>query len=347
MDKKGISRWMVWCSVTLTCSLLFYQALDKVVFLYGNIYLEDLYFESDAIEPSLITGMSILCLVLLVYLTFKVRVRGEALIDKRVSKDHLKSVKSRSSLESVDAVVNGLRERAIRLRQMSYLILVLLIFLLATGFLTFTRAEKTASLATSEVERLLENQRLEEDKLRNLQNYQDQLIDDSDRNFPDIGSNQNSDSKSVSDRERLWGTIKEIGEEIERKKKVIESVSSRISTQETPILGESAARFALSLLSTKIGAVLLLVFGAQILVSLYRYILKLAAFSDSRADVLQLITEKELVEEKLSIFLSSDQIEFVAKAETPSKQALKMAKDFFEVLNQNTSSHDGKNSNKS
>jgi hypothetical protein len=49
------------------------------------------------------------------------------------------------------------------------------------------------------------------------------------------------------------------------------------------------SRCALSLLSTKIAAVALLVFGVPILVGLYRYTAKLATFCESRADLLQLL----------------------------------------------------------
>jgi hypothetical protein len=45
---------------------------------------------------------------------------------------------------------------------------------------------------------------------------------------------------------------------------------------------------------TRTGAVLLLVFGAQVLINFYRYNLRLAAFYDSRADALELLGDGEL-----------------------------------------------------
>ena len=65
--------------------------------------------------------------------------------------------------------------------------------------------------------------------------------------------------------------------------------------------------FLVSTLSTKIGSVLLLIFLVQLLSNLYRYNLRLASFSDSRADFLQLLDPSmSLSGEALAAILSAE-----------------------------------------
>ena len=207
---------------------------------------------------------------------------------------------------------------------MGNLILVLLVYVLMLGFTTFTGAEKTASIASSEVERLLELQKREEEELANLKNYRRGLMG-VDR-FRD-----ESKEPSLIDEKQI-NYVQELSDRIDRLKSSIDAISTKISEPNSDLQKDSPFNFALSLLSTKIGAVLLLVFGAQILVSLYRYTLRLASFSDSRADALILHSDKDLDSEKLKEFLNSDQIEFVNRAEAPTKQAVNIARDFLGII---------------
>lgn len=74
----------------------------------------------------------------------------------------------------------------------------------------------------------------------------------------------------------------------------------------------------LSTTITRIGAVLLLIFGVQILIGFYRYNLKLAAFYDARADALELLDENSLsdIQSVVEAF-SPDKIEIGKSPATP------------------------------
>jgi hypothetical protein len=78
-----------------------------------------------------------------------------------------------------------------------------------------------------------------------------------------------------------------------------------------PAFSREPLSFALSLLSQKIGAVALLLFGLQILVSLYRYTAKLADLCESRADFLQVLPEDAAASvDVLKAALLDDRVDF-------------------------------------
>ena len=78
---------------------------------------------------------------------------------------------------------------------------------------------------------------------------------------------------------------------------------------------------------TRIGAVLLLIFGVQVLINFYRYSLRLAAFYESRADAIELLDDSSL-ESLGSIVtcLSPDLIDFGKAPNTPTQEILELAK---------------------
>jgi len=77
---------------------------------------------------------------------------------------------------------------------------------------------------------------------------------------------------------------------------------------------------------TRIGAVLLLIFGAQVLINFYRYNLRLAAFYDSRADAIELLGEGSIGDLlQLVSSLSPDQLEMGKIPKTPSQEVVELA----------------------
>jgi hypothetical protein len=81
--------------------------------------------------------------------------------------------------------------------------------------------------------------------------------------------------------------------------------------------------YLVSSLSQRVGAVLLLVFLVQILVSLYRYNVRLAAFLDARADALELsATTTYKLPEIVAIF-GSEHVDFGKLPSTPMEQLRK------------------------
>ena len=81
----------------------------------------------------------------------------------------------------------------------------------------------------------------------------------------------------------------------------------------------------LNTIVARIGAVLLLIFGAQILIGFYRYNLKLAAFYDARADAIELLAGDSL--ENLPAIvatLSADQIDMGKSPKSPTEEAARL-----------------------
>jgi hypothetical protein len=88
----------------------------------------------------------------------------------------------------------------------------------------------------------------------------------------------------------------------------------------------------ISTIATRAGAVLILMFLVQILVTLYRYNVRLANFYDGRADALELMSSAEEKRfETLVRTISGDTIEFGKIPKTPTEQAILLATKFLEV----------------
>ena len=72
---------------------------------------------------------------------------------------------------------------------------------------------------------------------------------------------------------------------------------------------------------------MLLLFLVQIFVSLYRYNIKMAAFHDSRADVLLMLPDfSSLTFEQLSKIAFSDDMDFTTQERSPTEHAVELAK---------------------
>ena len=85
----------------------------------------------------------------------------------------------------------------------------------------------------------------------------------------------------------------------------------------------------------RIGITVLLVFLVQILVGVYRYALRLAAFYDARADALLLLRKDATVEVKIaeaSKLLSAEKVSFGPEPKTPIENGMDALKDLAEIL---------------
>jgi hypothetical protein len=88
----------------------------------------------------------------------------------------------------------------------------------------------------------------------------------------------------------------------------------------------------ISIIATRAGAVLILMFLVQILVALYRYNVRLANFFDGRADALQLMNNED--EKKFHALvgtLGGDTIEFGKVPKTPTEQVAVLATKALEL----------------
>ena len=248
-------------------------------------------------------------------------------------------------------VITQLRIRAKVLKVSAVIVLALIVVLLATGFWVFSHAEVSASdiesrktneldaeLSKAKVElrdveaecRLSEQEhsvkmqiqteemRRQEERLKSLYEKQSslQIIDP-------------AFSNQLAQLVKLIGEAKGSIDEIAKQRKFDQDLSQlsysqknlttlkeQVSTLEARrnymiASGNNTTIFLGTLLSTKIGTTVLLLFLVQILVTLYRYNIRLASFYDSRADILQLVKgDGDNTMPSLASILAADRVEF-------------------------------------
>ena len=123
---------------------------------------------------------------------------------------------------------------------------------------------------------------------------------------------------SAKSKDDLVAKMQKIGEQNES---LWGALNAYLSTSE-------ALRETIASLATRVGAVFLLLFLVQILVSLYRYNIRLASYYDARADALQLSNRSEGEEfAKLVLVLSPENLEF-GRSRYPTSEIAKFLKDF-------------------
>lgn len=83
-----------------------------------------------------------------------------------------------------------------------------------------------------------------------------------------------------------------------------------------------------SAIMTRVGALILLTYGSQVLISLYKYNMRLSAFNDSIADAIDLndgIVNSDLI--KLFEKMDSSKIGFGNDIKTPTSEVLNLLKE--------------------
>ena len=96
--------------------------------------------------------------------------------------------------------------------------------------------------------------------------------------------------------------------------------------------GDFALYVLISTSVTRITAVLLLIFGAQVLINFYRYNLRLAAFYESRADAIELLGAKSLDNlAPIVASLSPEVIDLGKVPKTPTQEITELAKSLSEI----------------
>ena len=90
--------------------------------------------------------------------------------------------------------------------------------------------------------------------------------------------------------------------------------------------------YLVSTVTTRIGAILILLFLVQILVSLYRYNIRLAAYYDARADGFELMAVEKLEDiEAVIRILSPENIDFGKQPTSPASHAVELAKEVLSI----------------
>lgn len=199
----------------------------------------------------------------------------------------------------VDLILSQ-RDRARKLKIAGRFILLAIMFSIAAGIQVFYSADSSARSNNGEF------------RLRELSREFESIAG--------IGPRYFRDSKTPEDMEKLDDFLLRV-------KQVIKDETDRFIEHSN----SDPQEVIISTLSTRIGVIFLLIFLVQILVSMYRYSIKLAALYDSRADMLQLLPEEEALSfEKLTILTTTENIDFTKQDKAPADYALELAKKIIE-----------------
>lgn len=100
-------------------------------------------------------------------------------------------------------------------------------------------------------------------------------------------------------------------------------------SSDTPSDGSRNYEIIISSLATKIGSMFILMFLVQILVSLYRYNIRLSYYYDARADTLELTGISDATQlEKFIEILSPEKLDFGKQQKSPTDYGFELAKDW-------------------
>lgn len=127
----------------------------------------------------------------------------------------------------------------------------------------------------------------------------------------------------------IAGTAKTSREATEKLETRIEELAKKIDRSREKTIGNV---YLISTVTTRIGSVLILLFLVQILVSMYRYNIRLAAYYDARADGLELAIDASVEEiDKIIRSLSPENIDFAKVPNSPSVHAVELAKEIVSI----------------
>lgn len=208
------------------------------------------------------------------------------------SKSEVENIpKNFSKISSISSIIEQCRSRANKLRRNANITIVLIGILLISGIFGFFFASELASYQSNED---ILNSYLEQSSKSMLASQTNlaslDLMGEGERgNLSDNGAKMLSQSaESLAVTANILKTL-----------------------QENPPNRQQQLYYLISIVTTKVGIIVLLLFLVQILVPLYRYFTRLSFFYDSRADILELVGEtSEFDLEKLLSIFSPETINF-------------------------------------
>lgn len=216
---------------------------------------------------------------------------------------------TKPSENPVGQIIERYRERSRRLRRNAGITIGIIGILLVSGIAIF--------LAAGELAR-------REDELASTK----ALLENTSRT---LLHNQTMLSSDLIESEAKAGKITEAGiKDLKESTVHLEVVASLIKQMDErpPVMYPQQTYFLVSTVTTRVGIIVLLLFLVQILVPLYRYNIRLAAFYDSRADAITLVENRPSEQlETLVSLLSAEAIDFGKSPVPPTQQALELVRD--------------------
>jgi|KBSSwiS6_1023812.scaffolds.fasta_scaffold00058_25 hypothetical protein len=215
---------------------------------------------------------------------------------------------TKPSQNPVGQIIERYRERSRRLRRNAGITIGIIGVLLVSGIAIF--------LAAGEIAR-------REDELASTK----ALLENTSRT---LLHNQTMLSSDLIESEAKAGKITEAGiKDLKESTVHLEAVASLIKQMDErpPVMYPQQTYFLVSTVTTRVGIIVLLLFLVQILVPLYRYNMRLAAFYDARADAITLVENRPSEQlETLVSLLSAEAIDFGKSPVPPREKALKLVR---------------------
>jgi hypothetical protein len=214
------------------------------------------------------------------------------------------------SAPAVRIVVHGLRRRARLATLAANVSLVLIVVSLLGGLFIFRSAESSA--AAGQVEGAI---RYRESELESLAQESSRLREELAKAVAA------AEAKIATNTKPSYDVIDDIKQRISHSQKQMDDARAGMRSLSDSALHPDRT-YLWSVLSTKIGSSFLILFLAQILITLYRYSTRVAAFYEARADALQIASEVDGLSLKdLVDALSADKVDF-GKAPVPPSQMI-------------------------
>jgi predicted PurR-regulated permease PerM len=206
--------------------------------------------------------------------------------------------------ELVQSLIDKLRERAHRLRIGAALTFALILLALAGGLFLFVYAGQISLRESASF-----------DTLYRFNSDLSESLDRLDYLYVAFGQSDRPSLDSV-ERAALMSDIRDL-------KNAAESLPKQITDEETP-----PVQTVISTIVTRIGSVLLLVFLVQILVTLFKYNIRLAGYYDSRADALELLDDGNGPDlERIAAIFASESLDFGKAPPSPAQHAIDLARE--------------------
>ena len=200
---------------------------------------------------------------------------------------------------SIEALIAIFRNRARKLRRNSVFTLLLILIAIGAGFYLFAFAERVVSLSIGSAG-IKFHPETKQAPLSNL--------------IP---------KASIDSSEKIMTKI----DNLNRQMKNIHSEISQMRTEQKSSK-DTGFNEVISSLATRIGAVFLLIFLVQILVTMYRYQVRLSAYYDARADAIELSGRSDVDSlERIISALSPERIDFGKTPKSPMENSVDLARE--------------------
>jgi hypothetical protein len=244
-------------------------------------------------------------------------------------REHLAAASSIASDEfsRLSAVVSRLRGRAVALRRAANVALLLILVALAGGLALFYFAKRISGDSYTEIlAALRDSSRHDEQTLSRIRSAVRNV-----EQLAFMGLRELPQAQRAAAAASVQTDTKTALEVLTSEATTVKTAVDDIKKQLLALDRSDQTRDLISTIATRVGAVLLLVFLIQILVTLYRYNTRLAAYYEARADALELSIASDGhlnvdMFEATAVILSADRIDFGREPKSPVENGVELAK---------------------